>query len=123
MRKRGHDVERLPLAGHAAHRREAPAHARGLDRLAHDADVAGRLEGVVGAEASGRLGDPLDDVVAADERLRRTVLRREREPALGHVHGDDPLGAREAAADDGAEADHAGAEDDAGRPRLDLARC
>src|SRR5690348_13802804 len=29
-------VERLALAGHAAHRREAPAHARALDGLAHD---------------------------------------------------------------------------------------
>ena len=57
------DVERLALAGDAAHGRRGPTPiARRLDRLAHHGDVAGRLEGVVGAEAAGRLEDPLDDV-------------------------------------------------------------
>ena len=36
-------------------------------------DVAGRLERVVGAEAAGRLEDPLDRVRAADHRLGRAV--------------------------------------------------
>ena len=64
--KARHDVERLALAGDAAHRREPPAHARRLDRLPHDADVAGRLERVVGAEAAGQLEDLLHGVGAAD---------------------------------------------------------
>ena len=56
--------------------RQAPAHAGRLDRLPHDADVARRLERVVGAEAAGQLHDLLDDAVAARERLRRAVVRR-----------------------------------------------
>src|SRR3954471_24002003 len=35
------DVQRLPLAGHAGDRAKAPAHAGGLDGLAHDLHVAG----------------------------------------------------------------------------------
>src|SRR5436309_409124 len=56
-----HDVERLALAGDAADGREAPAHPRRLDRLPHHVHVAGRLEGVVGAEAAGLLDEPVDD--------------------------------------------------------------
>ncbi len=39
-------------------------------------DVAGRLERVVGAEAAGHLEDPLDGVLAADERLGRALAAR-----------------------------------------------
>ena len=110
-------VERLALAGDAGDGAQAPAHARRLDGLAHDLDVAGRLERVVGAEAAGLLEDPLDGVRAADHRVGRALAARELEPLLGQVDADDPLGALEPAAGDGAEADHAGAEDDARRAR------
>ena len=118
-----HDLERLALAGDAGDRGEAPAHPRRLDRLAHDRDVPGRLEGVVGAEAAGHLEDPLHRVVAADQRVGRALAARQLEPVLGEVDADDPLGALEPAAGDRAQADHAGAEDDARRARLDLAPC
>src|SRR5690242_2284469 len=39
----GDDVERLAASGHAGDGAQAPAHARGLDRLAHDRDQAGGL--------------------------------------------------------------------------------
>ena len=68
-----HDVERLAFAGDARDRAQAPAHARRFDRLPHHGDVTRRLEGVVGAEAAGRLDDPLDRVGAAEHRLRRAV--------------------------------------------------
>ena len=109
-----------PLPATPADRAQAPAHARRLDRLAHDGDVAGRLEGVVGAEAAGHLEDPLDGVRAADEHVGRALAAGQLEALLGEVDADDPLGALQAAAGDGAEADHARAEDDAGRARLDL---
>ncbi len=67
-----------------------------------------------------RLEDPLDHVVSADQRLGGAVVRGQGEPRVGDVDGDDPFGAGEPAADDGAEADHAGTEDDAGRAPLDL---
>jgi hypothetical protein len=113
-----HDVERLALARDAAHRGEAPAHPSRLDRLAHDRHVAGRLEGVVGAEAVRQLEDALHRVGVADERLGRALSARKLEPVVGEVDADDPLRALEAAARDRAEADHAGAEDDAGRAGL-----
>ena len=47
------DVQRLPLARDAAHRREPPRLARRLDGLPHHLHVARRLERVVGAEAPG----------------------------------------------------------------------
>ena len=62
-------------------------------------DVAGRLERVVGAEAAGLLADPLDRVLAGDARVGRAVVARLREPLLGEVDRDDPLGAGQAAAD------------------------
>ena len=115
------DVERLALAGDAGDRAEAPAHPRRLDRLAHHLDVAGRLEGVVGAEAAGHLEDLLDRVRRRRSiSVGRALAAGELEPVLGEVDADDPLGALQPAAGDGAEADHAGAEDDAGRARLDL---
>ena len=79
------DVERLALAGHARDRAEAPAHARGLDGLPHDPHVAGRLEGVVGAEAAGGLDDPLHHVLAAGQRLGRadSALVEETAPRRG----------------------------------------
>src|SRR5262249_49758079 len=54
-----HDLERLALAGDAADSCEPPAHTRRLDRLPHHLHVAGRLERVVGAEASGQVEDLL----------------------------------------------------------------
>src|SRR5579884_1552445 len=104
-----HDVQRLALPRDADHRREAPAHACGLDRLPHYLDVAGGLEGVVGAEASGHLDDVLHRVGAADESVGRALPAREVEPLLREVDADDALGALKAAAGDGAEADHPGA--------------
>ena len=96
-----------PLPGDAGDRAQAPAHPRRLDRLAHHRDVAGRLEGVVGAEAAGHLEDPLDGVVAADERVGRALAARQLEPRRREVDADDPLGALQAAAGDRAEPDHA----------------
>ena len=115
------DVERLALARDAAHRREAPRLARGLDGLPHDGDVAGRLERVVGAEAAGLRADPVDRVVARGPRVRGAVTARFREPVLGEVDGDDALCAGEPAADDGSQADEAAAEDGADGAGLDLA--
>ena len=98
---------------------EPPAHPRRLDRLAHHGHVAGRLEGVVGAEAARQLQDALDRVRAAEHRLRRTLPLRQLEPLVGEVDADDALGALEPAAGDRAKADHARSEDDARRARLD----
>ena len=87
IKKRGIDVERLALAGNPGHRREAPGHAGGLDRLAHHLDVAGRLEGVVRAEAVGGLEDLLDHVLAADHRLGRALALGQLEPLGGEIDG------------------------------------
>jgi hypothetical protein len=106
------DVQRLALARDAGDGAQAPAHARRLDGLAHDLHVAGRLEGVVRAEAAGHLEDPVDGVRAAHEGVRGALAARELEPVLGQVDADDALGAHEARARDGAQADHPRAEDD-----------
>ena len=111
-------LEHLALAGDAAHRREAPCLARGLDRLLHHRDVAGRLEGVVGAEAARLGADPVDGVVAREARVGGAVVARLREPFLREVDRDDPPRAREPRADHRAEADEAAAEDGARRARL-----
>src|SRR6185312_2711050 len=116
----GNDVERLALAGHPGDGGEAPAHPGGLDGLAHDPDVAGGLERVVGAEAAGHLDDLGDHVVAADQEVGGALAPGQLEPVRRHVDADDPLGALEPAAGDGAETHHPGAEDDAGRAGLDL---
>ena len=108
-----------PLPGDARDRAEPPAHARRLDRLPHHVDAAGRLERVVGAEPAGRSRISVDDVRPAGERLGRALAARELEPLVREVDADDPLGALQAAAGDRAEADHAGAEDDARRAGLD----
>ena len=124
MSSRGNDVERLALARDAAHRREAPAHPRRLDRLAHDVDEAGRLEGVVRAEAARHLEDLLHRCPGRRASCRS---RPGRAPAasrsLGEVDADDPLGALQPAARDRAEADHAGAEHDARRAAPRPSRC
>ena len=86
-------------------------------------DVAGRLEGVVRAEAVRHVEDLLDGVVAAPERVRRALSARELEPLVGEVDADDPLGAFEPAPGDGAETDHAGAEHRARRAGLRPSRC
>ena len=83
--------------------------------------MAGRLERVVGAEAAGLRADPVDEFVVREPRVGRAVMASLREPPLGEVDGDDPVGAREPAADHGAEPDEAAAEDGAGRARLDRA--
>src|SRR6266516_4688497 len=93
-----HDFEHLALARDAADRREAPAHPGRLDDLAHHADVAGRLEGVVGAEAAGHLEDLLHRFGTAGERVGRALPARKLESLLGEVDADDPLGALEPAA-------------------------
>src|SRR4051794_3401439 len=64
------DVEGLSPAGHSGDGAQPPAHPRRLDRLAHHRDVAGRLEGVVSAEAAGQLEDPLDRPLPALEQVR-----------------------------------------------------
>src|SRR5262249_34433042 len=69
----GDDAGRLPLAGAARARAQAPAHARGLDRLLHHMHEAGRLEGVVGAEAAGLVEDALDDVLARHPGVGRAL--------------------------------------------------
>ena len=113
------DVERLAPAGDAGDGAQPPAHPRRLDRLAHDADVAGRLERVVGAEAAGHLEDRLDGVVATADRCRSRPGRARAE-ALGDRSTQMIRSAPcEPAAGDGAEPDHARAEHHAGRPRLD----
>ena len=120
----GDDVEGLALAGDAGDRAQAPGHPRRFDRLAHHRDVAGRLEGVVGAEAVGHLEDLLDRAaVAAGDQVGRALAAGQLEPVVGEVDADDPLGALQAAAGDRAEADHPGAEDDAGAARLRPWRC
>ena len=106
-----HDVERLALAGHAAHRGQAPAHPRRLDGLAHDGDEAGRLERVVEPEAAGHLQQRSDGVGAAGEHVGRALAAGQLQPLGAHVHADDPLGALQPRAGDRAEADHARPED------------
>ena len=80
-------------------------------------DVAGGLERVVGAEAAGLVEHALDGVLAADPGVGRALAAGQLEPVLGEVDADDPLGALQPRAGDRAEADHAGAEHDAGRAR------
>src|SRR3954467_1462870 len=106
-----HDVERLALPGDAADRREAPAHAGGLDGLPHHGDVPGRLEGVVGSEAAGQIEDLLPRVRPAGGGVRRPLAARELEPPLREVDADDPLGALQATARNRAQTNHPGAED------------
>ena len=53
-------------------------------------------------------------------QVRGALAVGELEALLAHVDADDPLGALQPAAGHGAEPDHARAEDDAERPRLDL---
>src|SRR5688572_24047956 len=79
------DVEGLPLAGNAAHRREAPRLARGLDGLAHDVHVSRRLERVVGAEPACLGADPVDRVLARETRVGRAVVTRALQALLGEV--------------------------------------
>src|SRR5262249_36912204 len=116
------DVERLPLAGDARDRAQAPAHARGLDRLLHHMHEAGRVEGVAAHDAAGLVADALDDVLARHPGVGRALALGELEAVVGEVDADDPAGALQARAGDGSEADHAGAEDDAGGSGLDLGR-
>jgi hypothetical protein len=118
IRRRGDDVERLPLAGHPGDGAETPTHASCFDRLAHHGDVAGRLEGVVGAEAAGHLEDLLDGALATLDRVGRALAAGQLEPLGREVDADDPLGPLQPAAGDGAEADHPGTEDGAGAARL-----
>ena len=81
------------------------------------ATMPGRLERVVGAEAARQVEDLLHRVGPAGEHVGRALPARELEPLRREVDGDDPLGALQPAAGDRAEADEAGAEDDAGRAR------
>ena len=116
-----HHLEHLALAGHPGDRAEAPAHARRLDRLAHHRDVAGGLEGVVGAEAVGHL----EDLVDACRGRRRACRWRPAARACSSRSSDRSMAMIRSApasraARHGAEADQAGAEDHAGRAGLDL---
>src|SRR6201999_4338832 len=70
------DVECLALAGDAGDGAQAPAPPRGLDGFAHDRDEAGRLEGVVGAEAAGLCQHALDDAAVGDPRVGRALAAR-----------------------------------------------
>ena len=86
-----------PLPGDADHGREPPRLARRFDGLAHHLHVPRRLERVVGAEASGLVADPVDDVVA---RLIACRSRRGAERSRGarpRGRRDDPLGAGQTA--------------------------
>ena len=83
----GHDVEGLALAGDAGDRAQAPRHPRGLDGLAHHLDVAGGLEGEVGAEPVGLLEDALDRVLAAGHRFGRSLAAGKLEAVVGEVDG------------------------------------
>ena len=56
--------------------------------------------------------------LAGEPRVRGAVVRRLREPLLGEVDGDDPLGAGQPAADHRPEADEAAAEHGTGRAGL-----
>ena len=116
--RRGIDVERLALAGHAGDGAQPPAHARGFDGFAHHGHQAGGLERVVGAEAAGRLEHALDGVLVGVPAVGRALPARELQALLGEVDADDPLGALQATAGDRAEPDHAGAEHHARRARL-----
>ena len=115
MRKRGTTSRVSPSPGDAADRGEPPAHACRLDGLPHHADVAGRLERVVGAEAARQVEDLLHRVRAAGEHVGRALPARELEPVGGEIDRDDALGALQPAARDRAEPDEPGAEDDARR--------
>src|SRR3954447_3315660 len=117
-----HDLEGLTLTRDARDRAQPPAHPGRLDRLPHHRDVACGLERVIGAEAAGRLDDALDDVLAADHRLRRAMPRREGQSLLREVDADNLRRALQPAADHGAEPDDAGAEDDARRAGFHLRR-
>ena len=122
IRKRGttSSTSPLPATPHIVARPHASRADSTACRITDD--EPGRLEGVVGAEAAGLGLDPVDRVLAGDARLGRSVVARLREPSLGEVDRDDPLGAGEPAADHGAEADEAAAEDDARRAGLDPRR-
>src|SRR5450755_4537120 len=88
----GDDIERLALAGDSGDRAQAPAHARRLDRLAHDRDQPGRLECVVGAEAGGLLEHPRHRLPAADPDVSGALAAGQLEALGRHVDADDPLG-------------------------------
>ncbi len=112
-------VERLAPARDAGDRAQPPAHPRCFDGLAHDRDQPGRLERVVGAEAAGLVQHTLDHVRAAGPSVGRALAAGEREPVLGQVNTDDPLGAPQATARDRSQPDHPGTEHDAGRALAD----
>src|SRR5262249_8968551 len=116
------DLEQLALARDPAQRRKPPRLARRLDRLAHDRDVAGRLEGVVGAEAVRLLADPADRILAGREARGGAVGARLREPCPGEVEREDPLGTCETRADHGSQPDEPTAEDGNSRALLDARR-
>src|SRR5262245_42697639 len=78
-----HDVQRLALAGDAAHRRDTPRLTRRLGRLLHHSDMPGRLEGVVGPEAAGLAADPLDRVLRGYAGVGGAVVACFLEPLLG----------------------------------------
>src|SRR5206468_12285169 len=95
--------QHLAFSGDAADRRETPRLARGLDGLPHDRDVAGRLERVVGAEATSLAADPVDGVVSRSAHVRGAVVTRLREPLFREVERDDALRTGEPRADHGSE--------------------
>ncbi len=114
------------LAGfrHADDDALAPAAVAGLQRRAHDPDVAGAVEGVVGA-AVGQ-GHKVRDQVTLD--LRRIDEMSHAEPAapvllaVVEVDPDDLVGPDHLEALDHIEADPAQAEDDGVGARLDVRR-
>src|SRR6185369_893639 len=115
-----HHIQRLAPAGDAADGREAPAHARRFDGLAHHRDEARRLEGVVRAEAAGHFDDLLDDLGPAGDGVMGALAACEVESPLGRIDADDPPRTAEPATGYGAEPHQACAENDARRTGLDL---
>ncbi len=118
MSTRGTTSSASPLPGDPRDGGEPPPHARRLDCLAHHADVARGLEGVVRAEAVRQVEDRLDRVGAALEQVRRALPPGELEPVVGEVDADDALRAGQPRPRHGTEADHPRAEHDAGAARL-----
>ena len=119
MRKPGDDVERLPLAGHADHRGEAPRLARGLDRLAHDLRrcpsprTCSRRRSLRSPRGSSRR-HPLPHRRVSVAPWCRALASRSSDRSIATIRS----GSCEPAADHRAEAHEPAAEDDARRARL-----
>src|SRR5262249_19602455 len=126
LERSGRDL--LSGAGDADDHALTPAAVAGLERRAHQLDVADAFEGVVGAPdlvraALGHVheigNEILADLVRIDEMGHAEALAPFL-PGIVEVDADDHAGADQPQALDHVEADAAEAEDDALRARLDL---